>query len=95
MKIFMATSTLVTGGPTHSYKFKKLGGRGGSPCRYPWMSTPVNGWFFKAVSKEDFDEDKGRPGFPKSLKDSNMKWTTERIYCETTNEYGYLCTRVK
>jgi hypothetical protein len=88
-------SSIITGGPVHNYKFKKLSSRGGSKTQYPWMQTPVNGWFFKAVSKEDLDKDKGRPGYPKSIKDLNMKWSTEKTFCEETKQYGYLCTRLR
>lgn len=88
-------STIISGGPVHNYKFRKLSSRGGGRSEYPWQSTPINGWFFKPVSKEDLDRDKGRPGYPKNLKVLGIKYTTEKTFCEETKQYGYLCTRLK
>lgn len=88
-------SSIITGGPVHNYKFKSLSNRKGKSANYPWYSTPVGGWFFKAVSKEDLDNDKGRPGFPKGLSQKGIKWKTERVFCEETKQYGYYCERVK
>ena len=88
-------STLITGGPVHNYKFKPLSNRSGKVADYPWYTTPVGGWFFKAVSKEELDLDKGRPGFPKGLSEKGYKWKSQKMFCEETKQYGYYFERIK
>lgn len=88
-------ANLITGGPNHNFTFTLMSRRGGSTAKYPWKTTNVGYWFFKEVSFEDWVNDRGRPGFPKTLKDSGMEWMTERVRLEETGKYGYRCTRVK
>jgi hypothetical protein len=91
----MSTSTLITGGPVHNYKFRPLSNKGGKTSSYPWTSTSVGGWFFKAVSKDDLDKDKGRPAYPRSLAEKGIKWKSCKMFCEETKQYGYYCERIK
>lgn len=88
-------STLITGGPIHNYSFKPLSNRVGKGPTYPWYTTPVGGWFFKAVSKEELDSDKGRPGYPKNIAEKGIVWKSQKMYCEDTKQYGYHCQRIQ
>ena len=68
---------------------------GGSKPRYPWYQYSVGESFFKAMSKEDIDADKGRPSPPPSVKERGIVWTTTRIYNKQRKQYGYQCKRIK
>ena len=85
------SQNLITGGPIHNFKFRSTSAKGGKTASYPWYTTPVGHWFFKVVSKEDYDADKGRPSVPEQLKKLGQKWKTIKVYCEDTNQYGYYC----
>jgi hypothetical protein len=73
-----------------------LSTRGGSSQRYPWTdpSYDVGDSFFKAMSKEELDADKGRPGVPSTVREHGINWTTKRIYRRNVKQYGYQVTRV-
>ena len=74
-----------------------LSNRGGSPCHYPWRdpSYRVGDSFFKAMSKEEVENDKGRPGQPPSVRDEGNIWRSKRIYHTGKKQYGYQVTRIK
>jgi hypothetical protein len=77
------------------FSVKLMSTRRPSCARYPWDRFAVGESFFKAVSKEDLDADKGRPALPPNLKRKGISWTTCRIYHPRKKQYGYMATRVK
>ena len=87
-------SSLITGGPIHNYKFRPVSNKAGKTSDYPWYNTPVGGWFFKAVSKEELDKDKGRPGYPKGITERGIRWKSHKMFCEETKQYGYYFERI-
>ena len=68
---------------------------GGSSQRYPWIdpSYAVGDSFFKPMSKEEVEADKGRPGAPPSVKAQGLVWKTKSGYFADTKQYGYKVTR--
>ena len=67
---------------------------GGSKPHYPWYTYDVGESFFKPMSKDELDEDKGRPAVPPSVREKGIRWTTTRIYNKKRKQYGYKCTRI-
>ena len=74
-----------------------LTNRGGSIGRYPWRdpSYKVGDSFFKPMSKEELEQDKGRPGQPPSVRDEGLIWRSKRIYHKGKKQYGYRVTRIR
>ena len=74
-----------------------LSNRGGSLSRYPWRdpSYKVGDSFFKPMSKEEVDADKGRPGIPPSVREEGILWTSKRVYRRDVKQYGYKVTRLQ
>tara|TARA_B100000214_G_scaffold288234_1_gene217802 strand:- start:237 stop:575 length:339 start_codon:yes stop_codon:yes gene_type:complete len=68
---------------------------GGRSQRYPWTdpSYNVGDSFFKAMSKEEMEADKGRPGAPPSVKEQGIIWRTKSGYFSDRKQYGYKVTR--
>jgi hypothetical protein len=73
-----------------------LSNRGGSIGRYPWRdpSYKIGDSFFKPMSKEEVDQDKGRPGQPPSVRDEGIIWRSKRVYHKGKKQYGYRVTRI-
>ena len=65
--------------------------------RYPWRdpSYEVGDSFFKPMSKEEVDADKGRPGIPPSVREEGILWTSKRVYRRDVKQYGYKVTRLQ
>ena len=72
-----------------------LSNRGGSSQSYPWTdpSYQIGDSFFKPMSKEEMEQDKGRPGVPPSVRQCGINWQTKRIFRNSTKQYGYQVTR--
>ena len=47
------------------------------------------------MSKEEVENDKGRPGQPPSVRDEGIIWRSKRIYHTGKKQYGYQVTRIK
>ncbi len=75
---------------------RSLSKRGGSVSRYPWLdpSYKIGDSFFKAMSKEEIEADKGRPSIPPGVRSQGVLWSTKGIYREDVKQYGYKVTRV-
>tara|TARA_B100000029_G_scaffold217178_1_gene214975 strand:+ start:246 stop:563 length:318 start_codon:yes stop_codon:yes gene_type:complete len=73
-----------------------LSNRGGSTSRYPWRdpSYTIGDSFWKAVSKEELDAEKCRPGVPPSVRKEGINWKTKACYDNHKKQYGWLVTRV-
>lgn len=67
---------------------------GGSKPRYPWYTYDVGESFFKPMSKDELDADKGRPAPPPTVREMGIQWTSKRIYNRKRKQYGYQCTRI-
>ena len=73
---------------------------GGGTYQYPWFNPEVrkNGGFFVQVTRDKFNNDKGRPGIPtKALKEYGIKYRTtksQRIVGSNV-EFGYYCEIVE
>lgn len=84
---------------SHRQHIQKLGSGGGQgrQCTYPWRDPEykVGDAFFKACSKSDVDDNRGRPSVPSNLRLSGRVWRTTKSYNNMTKQYGYLCERVQ
>ena len=49
---------------------------------------------WKAVSKEELDAEKCRPGVPPSVRKEGINWKTKACYDNHKKQYGWLVTRV-
>jgi len=73
---------------------------GGGTYQYPWFDPEVrkSGGFFVQVTKDQFNNDKGRPGIPtKALREYGIKYKTtksQRIVGSNV-ECGYYCEIVQ
>ena len=90
-------STIVRLSKDDERQCVSLSNRGGSLSRYPWRdpSYKIGDSFFKAMSKEEVENDKGRPGQPPSVRDEGIIWRSKRIYHTGKKQYGYQVTRIK
>jgi|TARA_R100000005_G_C4877563_1_gene130833 hypothetical protein len=83
----------------HRQHIQKLGSNSGSgrQCTYPWRDPEyqVGDSFFKACTKRDVDEGKGRPNVPPTLKGTGRVWRTTKAYNNMTKQYGYFCERIQ
>ena len=68
-------------------------GRGFS---YPWIDDSYNigDWFWKPVSKSDWDEGKGRPATPPKTMLHGRRWITTKRFNADRREHGYMVERV-
>jgi hypothetical protein len=69
-------------------------GRGYS---YPWLdeSYGIGEWFWKSVSKTDWDAGRGRPAIPPKDHLNGRKWKTTKRFNADRREHGYMVERVK
>lgn len=69
-------------------------GRGFS---YPWFdeSYCVGDWFWKPVTKSEWDSGRGRPAVPPSTTLNGRKWKTTKRFNADRREHGYMVERVK
>ena len=93
---FFNTSTIFRLSKDDERQCVSLSNRGGSSCRYPWRdpSYKVGDSFFKPMSKEEVDQDKGRPGQPPSVREEGRIWRSKRVYLQNKKQYGYKVTRI-
>ena len=89
-------STIVRLSKDDERQCASLSNRGGSLSRYPWRdpSYKVGDSFFKPMSKEEIDQDKGRPGQPPSVREEGIIWRSKRVYNKRSKQYGYQVTRI-
>ena len=92
-----SNSTIVRLSKEDEKQCISLSNRGGSLSRYPWRDPTykVGDSFFKPMSKEEVEVDKGRPGQPPSVREEGIVWRSKRVYNKRKKQYGYKVTRVR